>query len=122
MGKPVLQRGQRFIYSYLVSPIQNTLSRWNKNQSLSKLLICKPPTDPSTDRQVFFKLPQTLSKPIKKSYLPSKICPVCNRPFNWRKKWEKQWESVTYCSDKCRNLKKEKKQFRHGENKPPRKG
>ncbi|MDE3253865.1 MAG: DUF2256 domain-containing protein, partial [Bacteroidota bacterium] len=26
-----------------------------------------------------------------KSYLPSKICPVCQRPFSWRKKWEKVW-------------------------------
>ncbi|HAQ48283.1 MAG TPA: DUF2256 domain-containing protein, partial [Glaciecola sp.] len=24
---------------------------------------------------------------MKKSELPSKMCPVCNRPFNWRKKW-----------------------------------
>ncbi|MGB2516732.1 MAG: DUF2256 domain-containing protein, partial [Pseudomonadales bacterium] len=24
----------------------------------------------------------------KKSDLPTKMCPVCNRPFTWRKKWE----------------------------------
>ncbi|MGL4995625.1 MAG: DUF2256 domain-containing protein, partial [Deefgea sp.] len=28
--------------------------------------------------------------------LPQKICPVCLRPFAWRKKWEKNWESVKY--------------------------
>nr|WP_207764394.1 DUF2256 domain-containing protein [Salmonella enterica] len=42
-------------------------------------------------------------KSIKKANLPSKICPVCQRPFSWRKKWEKNWEEVKYCSDRCRN-------------------
>ena len=26
-----------------------------------------------------------------KSNLPSKICAVCGRPFEWRKKWQKVW-------------------------------
>ncbi|MDA9107418.1 DUF2256 domain-containing protein [Flavobacteriaceae bacterium] len=39
---------------------------------------------------------------MKKTHLASKICPICTRPFNWRKKWEKNWESVIYCSNKCR--------------------
>ncbi|MFV8281847.1 DUF2256 domain-containing protein [Christiangramia marina] len=43
---------------------------------------------------------------MKKSDLPQKICPVCERPFSWRKKWEKDWEQVRYCSDKCRKNKK----------------
>ncbi|WP_162415811.1 DUF2256 domain-containing protein [Cyclobacterium roseum] len=34
---------------------------------------------------------------------PQKICPVCGRPFTWRKKWEKNWEQVLYCSDRCRS-------------------
>ena len=34
--------------------------------------------------------------------LPSKVCPVCGKPFTWRKKWERDWESVVYCSDRCR--------------------
>jgi hypothetical protein len=38
----------------------------------------------------------------KKGQLPTKICPVCSRPFEWRKKWERDWESVTYCSERCR--------------------
>ena len=38
----------------------------------------------------------------KKRDFPEKICLVCNRPFQWRKKWEKVWEEVSYCSDKCR--------------------
>ena len=40
---------------------------------------------------------------FEKSNLPSKICPVCKRPFNWRKKWEKNWENVKYCSKRCRS-------------------
>ncbi|WP_461086064.1 DUF2256 domain-containing protein [Spirosoma flavus] len=42
----------------------------------------------------------------KKSDLPTKICPVCNRPFSWRKKWERDWEQVIYCSDACRRINK----------------
>ncbi|MUP41555.1 DUF2256 domain-containing protein [Christiangramia aestuarii] len=42
----------------------------------------------------------------KKEHLPEKICPVCQRPFKWRKKWEKDWENVKYCSEKCRKNKK----------------
>jgi hypothetical protein len=41
-------------------------------------------------------------KRIEKSNLPSKICPVCNRPFAWRKKWDRNWVEVTYCSERCR--------------------
>ena len=41
----------------------------------------------------------------KKVNLPQKTCPVCQRPFNWRKKWEKDWEQVTYCSERCRRTK-----------------
>ncbi|MDC3232135.1 DUF2256 domain-containing protein [Prochlorococcus sp. AH-716-A09] len=37
--------------------------------------------------------------------LQSKICPVCNRPFNWRKKWKDCWKEVKYCSNRCRNRK-----------------
>jgi hypothetical protein len=39
---------------------------------------------------------------MKKSQLPSKICPVCQRPFAWRKKWSRDWDQVIYCSDACR--------------------
>ena len=39
---------------------------------------------------------------VKKENLPAKVCPVCGRPFTWRKKWEKNWAEVKYCSDKCR--------------------
>ena len=40
-----------------------------------------------------------------KKFLEEKICLVCNRPFNWRKKWEKNWQFVKYCSKKCRSNK-----------------
>ncbi|MEM7548280.1 MAG: DUF2256 domain-containing protein [Bacteroidota bacterium] len=38
----------------------------------------------------------------KKLNLPSKVCPVCNRPFAWRKKWKNDWEHVKFCSERCR--------------------
>ncbi|MBP2307214.1 DUF2256 domain-containing protein [Azospirillum melinis] len=41
-------------------------------------------------------------KGVKKADLPTKTCPVCNRPFTWRKKWERVWDEVKYCSDRCR--------------------
>lgn len=44
-------------------------------------------------------------KGISKADLPQKICPVCGRPFAWRKKWARDWETVKYCSDRCRRSK-----------------
>ncbi|WP_119069563.1 DUF2256 domain-containing protein [Rubrobacter indicoceani] len=38
-----------------------------------------------------------------KQNLPEKTCPVCGRPFTWRKKWERDWDSVVYCSRRCRS-------------------
>jgi len=38
----------------------------------------------------------------RKADLPTKQCPVCERPFAWRKKWAKDWETVRYCSERCR--------------------
>jgi hypothetical protein len=46
-----------------------------------------------------------MARQRKKSDLPTKICPVCQRPFTWRKKWEKCWDEVKYCSDRCRRRK-----------------
>ncbi|WP_440959123.1 DUF2256 domain-containing protein [Oceanicaulis sp. LC35] len=37
----------------------------------------------------------------QKGDLPEKVCPVCERPFSWRKKWERNWESIKYCSRRC---------------------
>lgn len=39
---------------------------------------------------------------MKKQHLPEKICPVCGRPFAWRKKWASVWHEVKYCSERCR--------------------
>ncbi|MCC4228323.1 MULTISPECIES: DUF2256 domain-containing protein [Zunongwangia] len=44
-------------------------------------------------------------KYVKKENLPQKSCPVCKRPFSWRKKWAKNWNNVIYCSEKCRRNK-----------------
>ncbi|TVQ05282.1 MAG: DUF2256 domain-containing protein [Balneolaceae bacterium] len=41
-----------------------------------------------------------------KRNLQEKNCPVCNRPFSWRKKWERDWENVKYCSERCRRTRK----------------
>ena len=38
----------------------------------------------------------------KKADLPTKTCPVCARPFTWRKKWAASWPEVVYCSERCR--------------------
>ncbi|WP_348247108.1 DUF2256 domain-containing protein [Leptolyngbya sp. GB1-A1] len=43
-----------------------------------------------------------MAKSRSKSDLPIKICPVCGRPFAWRKKWADCWDEVKYCSDRCR--------------------
>ncbi|MDA7841251.1 DUF2256 domain-containing protein [Gammaproteobacteria bacterium] len=42
---------------------------------------------------------------MRKSELPEKLCPTCNRNFKWRKKWEKNWADVKYCSKKCSSKK-----------------
>ncbi|MEM9546064.1 MAG: DUF2256 domain-containing protein [Bacteroidota bacterium] len=47
---------------------------------------------------------------MKKINLPTKICPVCDRSFAWRKKWEKNWNEVKYCSERCRRNKSALKQ------------
>jgi hypothetical protein len=46
-----------------------------------------------------------MSKRIQKFDLPQKICPACNKPFSWRKKWEKNWKEVKYCSKRCKGFK-----------------
>jgi len=38
----------------------------------------------------------------RKPHLPTKTCPVCQRPFAWRKKWVRVWDEVRYCSERCR--------------------
>ncbi|MFN5299798.1 MAG: DUF2256 domain-containing protein [Planctomycetaceae bacterium] len=32
---------------------------------------------------------------------PTKLCVVCGRPFEWRRKWAKVWDEVRYCSKAC---------------------
>ncbi|MBU6186268.1 MAG: DUF2256 domain-containing protein [Cyanobacteria bacterium LVE1205-1] len=41
-----------------------------------------------------------------KSNQPEKVCPVCQRPFSWRKKWADCWDDVRYCSERCRRRRK----------------
>ncbi|MDN3442140.1 DUF2256 domain-containing protein [Psychrobacter sp. APC 3279] len=42
----------------------------------------------------------------KKKNVRKKLCPVCEREFSWTKKLDKNWESMVYCSDQCRRVKK----------------
>ena len=53
--------------------------------------LLHPTTTPPADNGV-----------VKKSDLPTKTCPVCQRPFAWRKKWRDCWDEVRYCSERCR--------------------
>jgi hypothetical protein len=41
-------------------------------------------------------------------YKDTKVCIVCKRSFNNRKKWKIRniWEQIIYCSDTCRRNKK----------------
>ena len=36
-----------------------------------------------------------------------KLCLVCGRKMEYRKSWAKNWDSVKYCSDRCRQNKKD---------------
>lgn len=53
-----------------------------------------------TDQDSFLAM-----KGFKKN-LPTKICPVCLRPFSWRKKWKNNWQDVKYCSERCKKNRK----------------
>jgi len=33
---------------------------------------------------------------------PDKVCAVCGRRIEWRRKWARDFDSVKYCSDGCR--------------------
>lgn len=47
---------------------------------------------------------------VKKENLPCKICVICQRPFNWRKKWENCWDEVSTCSKSCNRHRRADKQ------------
>lgn len=34
---------------------------------------------------------------------PEKLCVVCGRRIEWRKKWERDWDNVKFCSKSCRS-------------------
>jgi hypothetical protein len=42
----------------------------------------------------------------KKLTLPTKLCPICNKYFTWRKKWQRDWRHVIYCSQRCKRNKR----------------
>ncbi len=49
---------------------------------------------------------RSAGKGLPPSQRPGKVCPVCGRPFLWRRKWAAVWEQVIYCSERCRRNKK----------------
>ena len=60
----------------------------------------------------FYSFSALLNMPrgVKKEHLPVKICVVCQRPFNWRKKWENVWDEVTTCSKSCNRQRRARNQ------------
>ena len=40
---------------------------------------------------------------------PQKICPVCDRPFEWRARWKNNWDEIVYCSRRCASERRSKK-------------
>ena len=55
---------------------------------------------------------------IQKQHLPSKDCPVCHKPFVWRKKWARNWETVIYCSERCQRQAKQQRRQSNAEETP----
>jgi hypothetical protein len=41
-------------------------------------------------------------KPKVKNGIAPKVCLICEKNFEWRKKWARDWEQVKYCSERCR--------------------
>ncbi|MEM1404351.1 MAG: DUF2256 domain-containing protein [Pseudomonadota bacterium] len=40
---------------------------------------------------------------------PQKVCPVCDRPFEWRARWKNNWDEIVYCSRRCAS----ERRFKH---------
>jgi hypothetical protein len=36
-----------------------------------------------------------------------KVCAICGRRIEWRRRWADDWASVRYCSDACRRRRRE---------------
>lgn len=69
-----------------------------------------PPSFATTGTRMAFlnnPLNNNMPRGVKKENLPTKICVVCERPFNWRKKWERCWDEVTTCSKSCNRKRRE---------------
>jgi hypothetical protein len=49
----------------------------------------------------------------RKANLPEKPCAACGRPFAWRRKWARDWEAVRYCSEACRDGRRERVRQAH---------
>lgn len=38
--------------------------------------------------------------------MEEKVCTVCGRKIEYRKKWKDNWDEIKYCGEKCRRNKK----------------
>ncbi|MFU8764754.1 MAG: DUF2256 domain-containing protein [Haliea sp.] len=52
-------------------------------------------------RQTGRYCPRARTTTVKGPERPTKVCPVCERPFQWRARWRLNWEQVKYCSRRC---------------------
>ncbi|MGB0572774.1 MAG: DUF2256 domain-containing protein [Alphaproteobacteria bacterium] len=43
----------------------------------------------------------------------TKICPICNRSFTWRRRWAACWDTVKFCSARCRKNRNQNKDTGH---------
>eukprot|EP01035_Chromulina_nebulosa_P050404 gene50405-68524_t len=68
---------------------------WCAKQQGSTFVVIRRPLPHEMADEKIRKLerPTAMGKMIRKSEIPTKICPVCVRPFAWRKKWERDWDS-----------------------------
>ncbi len=46
-------------------------------------------------------------KRVPEPVVEEKVCAVCGRRIEWRRKWADSWEEVRYCSDACRRRRRE---------------
>ena len=49
---------------------------------------------------------------------PTKLCVICGRPFQGRKKWKTVWDDVKYCSERCRGHRSRNSTKLRGKKKP----
>ena len=93
-----VDQGEKGVYSSARSPARGCAHRWS-DWSPQGGLEQRSAADWEIGSDA---LSHGVTRAMKKSQLPQKICRFCNRPFAWRRKWARDWEKVRYC---CRRAK-----------------